>query len=808
MSIKINRAVVIGSGVMGSQIAALLAANGVKTHLLDLTQKDAPSDPKVAALVGDRYRSLRSIMAIENLKTLRPSPLYSAKHLDSLIPGNFDDDMSVIAQADWVLEAVSEQIAIKNAIHKRIAEYARPGIPITTNTSGISIAEMAKAFPDHLVANFFGTHFFNPPRYLRLVELVPHSDTNHTLMKDLGQWIASRLGKGLVDAIDTINFIANRIGVFNFQCTLKHMQDLKLNIETVDELSGKLVGRPASATFRTLDVVGLDTFVHVTRNVYDSVPKDPYRELFKPSPWIMELIEKGALGQKSNSTGCYKKTKDEKGQTAILVYRLDQKNYVPQQVDKISWLEEASKISNLHDRLKFVLKQKDTHGQFVWRCLRDTWSYCALLVSEIGEGKVKSIDDGIRWGFNWQAGPFEMWQALGYSEILAAMKTDGTQLPPWAKDKIAFYTPSPDKPEWHITGPEYQFNTVTQRSQAIEKQPEQFNLPPFRTTSDNRVVASNGSASLVNIGHGVACLTFHSKMNAIDSDIIDMMFKTVEHVQNNFDGLVIANDADNFSAGANLKEILKSIDSKNFDTIEKMVRNFQAATQMIKFAPFPSISAPHGLTLGGGCEVALCTTSQVLCGETYAGLVEIGVGLLPAGGGTKELALRAYRTAQLGENADPMPYLQRAFKLIGMAEVSTSGHHAMEMGLMPAQAHISLGMSHQVLRAKEAVLALVKSGYIPTLPEMRIKAVGDPGIQTFKLGLYNMLKGRFISEHDALIGEKIASVLCGGPVDPGTLVSEQYLLELERQYFMELCHMEKTRARIETMLKTGKALRN
>ena len=780
---KIRRAVVMGSGVMGAQIAAVLAAAGVRVHVLDLASNEPPTslpkelqkDLRLPKLLQKNFRSTRAILAVEGLKYLRPSPLFSSSHLQNIIPGNFEDDMAVLADADWVIEAVIEKLDIKKELHAKMAEIVRPGTPVTTNTSGINLAAMCDDLPEHYQAAFFGTHFFNPPRYMRLLEVIAHPGTDRKLMESLCHWIDHRLGKGLVEALDTVNFIANRIGVFANQVTLKHMADLNLNIETVDAITGKLMGRPGSATFRTMDVVGLDTFVHVANNTYDKAPDDPFREVFKSPQWILDLIKAGTLGQKSGDVGCFKKSADASGKRVILAYRPETKTYVAQEVAPVVWLEEASKISDLGQRFEFIFKQTDPAATFIWRIMRDVWSYSSLLLDTIAAGDPRRVDEAIRWGFNWDLGPFELWQTLGVDAVAARMKKEGAKLTHAGK---VFYTDA--KPA---------------------------RTPSFLSRS--KTVFESRSATLRDLGDGVACFEFHTKMNALDRLMMETLQKSVVAVAKDFDALVIGNDADNFSAGANLKEILGLIQKGDFPTIDGFIRQFQGTLQMVKFASFPSVSCPRGLVLGGGCETALHATLRVATGETYAGLVEAGVGLIPAGGGTKELALRAYDQMAMAERGDPMHFLQRAFLLIGMARVSTSGFDAAEMGMFPqGSTLITLAKDHQISQAKHEALNLVRRGYIPAQPRTAVTVVGDPGIQTFKLMLYNMVEGRQISAHDALVATKMATVLCGGEVDSGSVISENDFLDLERRAFVDLCREPKTMARIEHMLKSGQALRN
>jgi 3-hydroxyacyl-CoA dehydrogenase len=809
MTLKIRRAAVLGSGVMGAQIAAHLAAAGVRTYLLDLASTEPPKDKAQAKLVGARFRSARSVLAIENLKTLKPAPLYSPSFLASIVPGNFDDDLSVLADCDWIIEAVIERLDIKQSLHAKIAQYARPGVPVTTNTSGISLKEIAKELPEEYQARFFGTHFFNPPRYMRLLEVIAHPATDKRLFAALNAWTEERLGKGIVEAADTVNFIANRIGVFATQATLRHMAELKLNVETIDNLTGPLIGRAKSATLRTMDVVGLDTFAAVARNTKEKAPNDPYRDWFETPAWICELIEKGALGQKTNSTGIYKKDKDAKGQTAILAYRPETKTYAPQAPQTFAWEKDAAKERDTVKRIKLILQQNDAGAQLCWRALRDVFAYASLLLTEIAGGRVKPVDDALCWGFNWEMGPFALWQALGVDWVMKRMQDDGTKLPAWLKAGAKFYEPEPATPAWAAAqGPDKQLDATQGRLVDVPRPAYAQRLPMFENKEDRRVVLSNKSASLVDLGDGVACLAFHSKMNAIDMDIIEMIQKSVAKVAQSFGALVIGNDAPNFSAGANLKMILEAIKGDRLGDVERLLREFQGALSLVKFAPFPSVSCPGGLTLGGGCEVALHTTWRMAAGETYAGLVEMGVGLIPAGGGTKELALRAYETMSVADRGDPMPFLTRAFMLIGTARTSGSAHEAVEMGLFPPMTKIALSKEHCVVKAKELALAEVRLGYVPRTPAAGIKVVGDPGVQTIRMMLYNMAEGKKISAYDAAIGTKVATVLCGGEVDAGTEVGEPWFMDLERKAFLDLCREEKTAQRIEHMLTTGKPLRN
>jgi len=805
MSFKVHKAAVLGAGVMGAQIAALLAAAGVETHLLDLPSSAPPDDPALRALVGERYRSTAAIAAIERLKQLKPAPLLSSGSLRRIIPGNFDDDLARLATVDWVIEAVAERLEIKQALLERVAAHLAPHSPITTNTSGLLIESIAERLPPAVQRRFFGTHFFNPPRYMRLVEIIPGKRTDTERMHALSHWIESRLGKGVVPAADTINFIGNRIGVFNLVIALHHMQDLGLDAATVDAVTGALMGRPASATLRTIDVIGLDTFVHVARNVHEVAGDDPFHARLLPPEWVMDLIARGHLGQKTGS-GIYRKGRDAQGATRILVWRPEVGEYVEQSPPQAPWLELARAERDTLARLRSVLAADDAAAEFVWRVLRDTLAYSALLVGEIADGELAAIDNSLKWGFSWEYGPFELWQGMGYREVLARMRQDGVALPAWLTPQLRFYDPEPGTAAWALTGARSRFNALTAEQQVVVHPPHRFFLPHAASESDPRLVRGNASASLLDLGDGVACLSVHTKLNALDEAAVDMLAQSCEAVHAAFRGLVIANEGRAFSAGADLKFFLRCIDAGRQEEIERFIRHFQDVLQGLKFAGFPSVACPHGLTLGGGCEFSLHASRHLLAGETVAGLVETGVGLLPGGGGTKELALRAYRMLRHADAGDPLPFLQRGFRLITTAWRSGSGLEAMESGLYPPHAHLSLSRDHQLAKAKAMVVEMAHRGYVAPVPESALSVPGRSGIEA--LITAHGRQQRDASEHDRRIAREVATVLCGGEVESGTLVSEQDLLDLERQAFVALCHEARTAERIRHVLATGKPLRN
>lgn len=806
----IKKATVLGAGVMGAQIAALLADAGVQVHLLDLTGDSEGGDEDQKK---PDQRNAPVLRALEGLKKLKPNPWMSQASQSRIVPGNLSDDMSVVSESDWVIEAVVERLDVKKKIHRDIAAYVPPGVPVSTNTSGILLSEMADEFSADYAARFLGTHFFNPPRYMQLVEMIPHSQTDPEILQSLSQWIEQRLGKNIVVAADTVNFIANRIGVFALLAQMRHGERLGLNPETVDVLTGKLIGRPSSATYRTMDVVGLDTSFLVAGNVYQREPQDPYRDYFKPSEWIQKLLDLGHLGQKSGSKGVYWKTKDSEGRREIRCFRGQKESYEPLDVTAFPWQGKASGFKDLFQRISWIIAQDDSGAELVWKSWSDVFSYSALLVEQIAGGSPHKIDDAMRWGFQWQWGPFETWQGLGFHQITKRMMDEGARLPQWIKDAVedpdfAFYRPMPWQEPWMCGEERMEYRVDEQSLSSLALKIHKIGLPTTAWTGDSRWVKGNGAASLLDGGDGVAILNFHTKMNAIDRDLLVMIQESVEHVGEHFKALVIANDGAAFSAGADLKMLLGLVEAQAYEEIDDVLRQFQGAMQALKFAPFPVVSAPHGMVLGGGCEVTLHTSHRHAAAESYVGLVEAGVGLIPAAGGTKELALRAYLLAE-HYHQDPMLFLEKPFKTVAMAQVSSSVQEAVTLGLYPSEGtSFTLSRDHQTLEAKKIALLAVEQGYRPKQVSRNIAVAGSAGWETFKMMLYNMKKGAMISEHDSLVAEKLAYVLCGGDVDRGTRVDENWLLDLERAAFVELCSESRTKGRIAHMLKTGKALRN
>lgn len=813
----IHRVCVLGAGVMGSQIAALIADAGVDVYLLDRVS-DGATTP------GERNHY--ALKAIASLRTLKPSPVVSLESLKRITPGNFDDDMSCVAECDWIIEAVIEDLAIKQKIHLDISKYKRNDVMVSTNTSGILLKDISKNLPSEYSAMFMGTHFFNPPRYTKLVEIIRH-EPEHSIdggyaAQLLTHWICNHLDKVAVYGLDTINFVANRIGVFSLCSVARHAEKLNLNPETVDALTGKLLGRPSSATYRTMDVVGLDVASKVAANVYDNKHEsfeDSGRETFVFPDWVKDLVSKGHLGQKSGSKGIYEKTKVQ-GKTLIRSYDPETESYTDLNPRTFPWMKEAQGKSRFFDRLNFLISCDDEGGQLIWHSLRELFAYSAHMVPHIADGDIYTLDLAVKHGFNWQYGVFETWQGLGFDQIAHRMMKEGLSLPSWVHniidiENLELYRPAPSSDDWVLQPAKGWRNSVWNASQTryvptSDRYVSELGLLSHYTEEDPRLMEGNEAASLLNMGEGAYLLNFHTKMNAINSDTLEMIKQAVVITAKARDAgtLVVANRGKVFSAGADLQMLLGLIHQESYDEIDQMLRQFQEAMQLLKFSVVPTVAAPHGMTLGGGCEVTLHAAHRHVYKETYVGLVEAGVGLVPAAGGCKELALRCYKLAS-EYGTDPMIFLDKVFKTVAMAKVSASAEEAMEIGLYDkASTTVHQSFSTHIDGAIQQGLLLKDFVHKPPLPAEGVKVAGEAGFETFRMMIYNMKEGKMISDHDALVAEKVAFVLCGGDVPRGTAVDESWFLDLERKVFVELCKEPKTVDRIGYMLKNGKPLRN
>jgi 3-hydroxyacyl-CoA dehydrogenase len=798
---KIEKVAILGSGVMGSAIAAHLANAGVPSIMLDIVPREltALESARGLTLESPAVRNRFGNDALRRALKAKPAPFFVRELAAQIEVGNFEDDWEHIAEADWIIEVVKEDLDIKRAVLAQAAKHRKPGSIVSTNTSGLSIEAMSEGLDDDFRKHFLGTHFFNPPRYLHLLEIIPGSATDPRIISALHDFADRRLGKGIVVARDTPNFIANRIGVFGVLDVIRAMQESSLTVEEVDFLTGPLIGHPKSATFRTVDLVGLDTFVHVADTVYHGCPDDEARVSFQPPPLMLGMLEKKLLGEKSGA-GFYRRVKDAKGKKSIEVLDIDSLEYREKRRAKFPELETVRNLDSLAERLNALVAGKGRPAEFTWRTLSRLFQYCAHRIGEICDDP-EPMDDALRWGFGWEMGPFEMWDALGFRELAERMQADGLGLPGWIRKMIesdadGFYRlQGGRKSVWDPAAGAYR---------EIADDPGRLNFVYLKNAE--REIKRNAGASLVDLGDGVACLEFHSKMNAIGGDIIDMVGKAVAEVEKNFDGLVVGNQETNFSAGANLMMILLEAQEQNWEDLDLIIRAFQKATMSLKYLSKPVVLAPFGMCLGGGAEFVLHGQRVRASAETYIGLVEFGAGVVPAGGGCKELYLRNLEHWTGTDNL--LPVLQQTFETIGMAKVATSAVEARELRFLRATDEITMNPHRLISDAKQTVLSMVREGWRPGKPRTDIPVMGRGGKAALEVVLFNMAGGRYISEHDRKIGVKLGHILCGGDLTGTQTVSEQYLLDLEREAFLSLLGESKTLERIQALLKTGKPLRN
>ncbi|MET0553009.1 MAG: 3-hydroxyacyl-CoA dehydrogenase NAD-binding domain-containing protein [Vicinamibacteria bacterium] len=779
MKSDIKKAVVLGGGTMGAQVAAHLVAQGLEVALLD-----------VVAAEGDRSAAARK--AVENLKKLKPSPLHLPEDAARIRPGNFEDDWAQLKDADWVFEAVVEDLEIKRQLFAKVAATVKKTAIVASNTSGLGIDAMTAHLPDHFRGRFLGTHFFNPPRYLKLLETIPGSRTTPDVLAAMESFADRVMGKAVVRCKDTPNFIGNRIGSFGMGIVLQQMQELDLTVEEVDTLTGPAIGRAKSATFRTADIAGVDVAAKVASNLYDAVPNDPFREVFKVPGFMKQMVERGLLGQKAGA-GFYRKEGEE-------IRTLDWKTleYRERRKAKFPSLEAAQNVADLGARLNQIFAGKDKGSQFLWRVLSGISLYAAGLVPEIADDVV-SVDRAMEWGYGWGHGPFRLLDMVGVAALVDRARAEGRTIPPLLEQLLAsgrqrFY--ETENGRQTMFGPNGVV-PVPDRPGVIDVAAQKARVAPKK---------KNAGASLVDIGDGVGLVEFHSKMNALGADTFSMLSAAVKEGRAHFDAIVVGNQGPQFTVGANLMLALLGVQEEEWDEIDLSIRQFQNANLALKYADLPVVVAPFGMTLGGGCEISLHGARIRFSGETYMGLVEAGVGLLPGGGGTKEMALRAHDRCAGVEGADAFPFVKRAFDLIAFAKVSTSGAEAHRMFGTAADS-ISPNPDRLIADAKEVALGLARAGHRPGRPRTDVPVLGRPAIATFKAGVHNALRGGHISEHDALVATKIATVLCGGDRAPG-LASEQHFLDLEREAFLSLLGTPKTLARIQHTLKEGKPLRN
>jgi len=809
---QIEKVAVLGAGTMGSRIAAHLANAGVRSYLLDIVP------PGTAA---DAPASVRNRIADSGLDAARKSKpaAFMEPGLARLVTtGNFEDHLSLLADCDWIIEAVVEDLDLKRALLRKVEAVRKPGTIITTNTSGLPVHSIAEGFSEDFRRHWFGTHFFNPPRYMRLLEIIPTRETDPAAIEAIAKFSNVRLGKGIVYAKDTPNFIANRIGTFSVVNIVRLMQEFDFSIEDVDALTGSAIGFPKSATFRTMDMVGLDVLGHVVRNAKRLAPAlvgagggetqwlDERGDLELPAFWD-QMVERKLLGDKTKA-GFYKKERGPEGEKR---FALDWKTleYRPAQRPKFPSLEMAKNVDSLGERVRMLTGfgdgKLDKAGEFLWTALSEVFTYSANRIPEISDTVVE-IDRAMRLGFNWEMGPFELWDAIGVPASVERMKKEGKPVSANVEKLLAsgqksWYADSP-----HTASGRAYFDFATTSMKNEQVAPGVWSVTVARKS--NGVVKSNTGASLIDLGDGVGCIEFHSKMNSLGADIIQLTSQVLKPggLGENFDAFVISNDGQNFSVGANIMLLLMAVQDEEWDELNM--------TQLIKFSPKPVVAAPFGMTLGGGCEVSLHAAARQPHAELYMGLVEVGVGLLPGGGGCKEMTLRAVDAAQSirpegrGESVEMMEAMKKAFEAIALAKVSTSASEARGYGFLSRGDAITMNRERVLSDAKAHALELARSGYRAPVPRTDVPAPGENILATLKLGVHLMRQGEFISDHEVKIATKVAEVLCGGAVTPGTPVSEQYLLDLEREAFKSLCGERKTQERIQFTLKTGKPLRN
>ena len=786
--LHVRRVAVLGAGVMGAQIAAHLTNAGVDTVLFDLPAKVGPADGIV-------------LKAIANLGKLSPAPLASKALATAITPANYDNGLDQLRGCDLIIEAIAERMDWKQDLYRKIAPFVPAHAVLASNTSGLGINKLAEVLPEELRHRFCGVHFFNPPRYMHLAELIPAKSTDPRVLEGLETFLVTTLGKGVVYAKDTPNFIGNRIGVFSILSVIHHTHQFGLGFDEVDALTGPLLGRPKSATYRTSDVVGLDTMAHVIQTMADTLADDPWHGYFQSPDWLQALIGKGALGQKTGA-GIFRKVGKD-----IVVLDLEKQDYRPADRAAAPEVVEILKLRNPAEKFAKLRECAHPQAQFLWACFRDLFHYSAFHLADIAD-TARDVDLAIRWGYGWAQGPFETWQSAGWQQIaqwigedIAAGKAmSPAALPAWATD---------GRSGVHAAEGSYSpaSNAVKPRSALPVYRRQRFPDPVLgERFPAGETMFENDGLRMWHDGDDIAVVSFKTKLHTVSDAVIDGMQEAITRAEHDFAGLVVWQPKEPFSAGADLAGALGALQAGKLAEFEAMVAGFQATSQRLKYSLVPVVAAVRGLALGGGCEFQMHSSKTVAHLESYIGLVEAGVGLLPAGGGLKEFAVRA--AAAAGPGGDVFAELKKVFETVAMAKVSTSARNAQELGLMRAGDKVVFNAFELLHIAKAEARGMAEAGYRPPLPARAIPVAGDVGIATFKMLLVNMLEGRFISPYDYEIAERIATILCGGNLDRGALVDEDWLLKLERQHFVELAQQEKTQARIAHMLKTGKPLRN
>lgn len=805
MAYEIKKAAVLGAGVMGATIAAHLTNAGIECLLLDIIPFELTDEDKKKGLTEESplWRNRFASNGLNGALKSKPASFYSKKNASMITIGNFEDNLQWLADVDWVIEVVIENLKIKQELFAKVEKIVSPNCIVTTNTSGIPIRDISANFGKSLKERFLGTHFFNPPRYMKLLEIIPGEETKPDVVDYMTKFCEDVLGKGVVICKDVPNFIANRIGVFDISNAITIMVDKGLTVPELDAIIGKSVGRPGSSIFGTLDLVGLDTGYHVMNNLYEAVPDDEMRKYFQPSEFMQKMVDNKWLGNKTKQ-GFYKRSKDEKGKKVKLALDYKTMEYVPFAKPKFASVSDAGKKEGgFGEKMKALFNGEDVAAEVVREYLCKNFIYAANRIPEISD-TIVGIDNAMKWGFNHRLGPFETWDAVGVKEAVDVMKQLKLKVPKKITDMLkakceSFYLKKDDG--------KYYYDFETEGYVKLGENPKIILLPSLKERK--KVVKSNLGASLVDIGDGVACLEFHTKMNAVDGDIIGMINESCDIVERDFLGLVVANHGTNFSVGANIFQVLLGIQRGDWDLLDKLVHDFQYANMRMKYCEKPVVTAPAGMALGGGCEMAMHGAKCQPCGETYIGLVEIGVGVIPAGGGTKELMVRVTEGIPDGAVASGLnmqTYYQKVFENIGMAKVATSAMEAMELGYIRKTDGISLNRDQQIWDAKEVVLGL--SRFYKKPRQAMIPVMGDNFKGMAEAILYNMKHGNFVSDYDVHVAMKLVGVISGGDCAEGTYVTEDLILDLEKEAFLSLAGESKTQDRIMHMLTTGKPLRN
>jgi 3-hydroxyacyl-CoA dehydrogenase len=807
MNRRIEKAVVLGAGTMGSRIAAHFANAGLPCILLDIVSPDVPP----GAPASERNRIVRA--GLEAAKKSRPAAFFHPSFSDRISIGNFEDDLARCAEADWIIEVVAENLEIKRKLLSRVAQVRKSGAIVTTNTSGLPIHLIAQGLPEDFQQYWAGTHFFNPPRYLKLVEIIPGPNTLPDVVETLGNFCDRRLGKGVVVAKDTPNFIANRIGTFSMLNALRLMSSLGMTIEEVDACTGPALGWPKSATFRTADIVGLDVLLHVVKNIYETAPHDESREMYKVPALVEEMARRGMLGDKTGK-GFYQRVKKD-GESEVLTLDVNTMEYRPRQKAKFASLDLGKTIEDTRERLRALLgpvlagQPADKAQKFLWGAISEMCLYAARRVPEISD-RITDVDRALRWGFGWELGPFELLDTIGVRAFSAQVQKESRSLAPLLEKLLASGRESFYESE---KGRTRCFDLATGAAKPVEEPAGVLILKSLKDAG--REVERNAGASLIDLGDGVVCCEFHAKMNAIGADLVAMLHKGLKRLDTDFEAMVIANQATNFSVGANLMLVLVAAQEQEWDDLHLAVRQFQNVNLALKYAPKPVVVAPQGMALGGGCEISLHAGRIQAAAEAYIGLVETGVGLIPAGGGTKEMLIRANEHAAGGEDLDLFHALKPIFETIAMAKVGTSAEECRAFGFLRREDRVSMNRDRLVGDAKEAALAMLRAGYRPAAAtpaegaaSTQIRVLGEQFLSGAKLAIHMLLRGGYASEYDACVARKLAHILAGGALSAPQFVSEQYVLDLEREAFVSLCGDRKTQERMAHTLKTGKPLRN